>query len=52
MVGISREHANETFSTKQLMQQVNTDGIYATFQAVLPHFGSNNWIGQIIVVSP
>lgn len=36
----------------QLMQQVNPEGLYATIQAVLPHFEANGWSGRIIVVSP
>jgi NAD(P)-dependent dehydrogenase (short-subunit alcohol dehydrogenase family) len=36
----------------QLMQQVNPGGLYASVQAVLPHFKQNGWKGRIIVVSP
>jgi NAD(P)-dependent dehydrogenase (short-subunit alcohol dehydrogenase family) len=39
----------------QLMQRVNTEGLYATVQAVLPWFkknGENGWEGRIVVVSP
>lgn len=36
----------------RLMQQVNPEGLYATVQAALPHFGKNGWKGRIVVVSP
>lgn len=36
----------------KLMQQVNPEGLYASVQAVLPHFEKNGWKGRIIVVSP
>ncbi|KAJ5291066.1 hypothetical protein N7478_000317 [Penicillium angulare] len=36
----------------KLMQQINPEGLYATVQAVLPHFEKNNWKGRIVVVSP
>ena len=36
----------------QLLQRVNPEGLYATIQAVLPHFSNNGWKGRIIVVSP
>ena len=35
-----------------LMQQINPEGLYASVQAALPHFGRNGWKGRIIVVSP
>lgn len=36
----------------RLMQQVNSEGLYATIQAALPYFGRNEWRGRIVVVSP
>jgi NAD(P)-dependent dehydrogenase (short-subunit alcohol dehydrogenase family) len=36
----------------RLMQQINPEGLYATVQAVLPHFEGNGWKGRIVVVSP
>jgi len=36
----------------QLMQKINPEGLYASVQAALPHFGKNGWKGRIIVVSP
>lgn len=36
----------------RLMQQINPEGLYATVQAALPHFGRNDWKGRIVVVSP
>ena len=36
----------------QLMHQVNSEGLYGTIQAALPHFKANAWRGRIIVVSP
>ncbi|CRG92137.1 hypothetical protein PISL3812_09193 [Talaromyces islandicus] len=36
----------------QLMQRINPEGLYASVQAALPHFGKNGWKGRIIVVSP
>lgn len=36
----------------QLMQRVNTEGLYATIQAILPHFKKSGWEGRIVVVSP
>lgn len=36
----------------KLMQQINPEGLYATVQAVLPHFEKNQWKGRIVVVSP
>ncbi|KAJ5232642.1 hypothetical protein N7468_005598 [Penicillium chermesinum] len=36
----------------RLMQQINPEGLYASIQAALPHFGKNGWKGRIIVVSP
>lgn len=36
----------------KLMQQVNPEGLYATIQAALPIFQSNNWQARIVVVSP
>jgi NAD(P)-dependent dehydrogenase (short-subunit alcohol dehydrogenase family) len=36
----------------QLMQRVNTEGLYGTIQASLPQFKKQEWKGRIIVVSP
>jgi NAD(P)-dependent dehydrogenase (short-subunit alcohol dehydrogenase family) len=36
----------------QLMQRVNTEGLYGTIQASLPQFKKQGWKGRIIVVSP
>lgn len=36
----------------QLLQKVNSEGLYGTIQAALPHFKVNGWKGRIIVVSP
>jgi NAD(P)-dependent dehydrogenase (short-subunit alcohol dehydrogenase family) len=43
---------NTPYKRFNLMQQVNVHGLYATIEAVLPHFKSNGWKGRIIVVSP
>ena len=40
------------FKRFQLMQRVNPEGLYATIQALLPHFRNNGWRARIIVVSP
>lgn len=36
----------------KLLQQVNLEGLYATVQTSLPHFGKNGWKGRIVVVAP
>lgn len=36
----------------QLLQKINSEGLYGTVQAALPHFKANGWNGRIIVVSP
>lgn len=36
----------------QLLQKINSEGLYGTIQAALPHFKANGWKGRIIVVSP
>ena len=36
----------------QLLQKTNSEGLYGTIQAALPHFKVNGWKGRIIVVSP
>lgn len=36
----------------QLMQKINPEGLYASVQAAIPHFGKNGWKGRIVVVSP
>ena len=36
----------------RLMQQINPEGLYASVQAVLPHFEAAGGKGRIIVVSP
>lgn len=43
---------NTPFKRFQLMQRVNPEGLYATIQALLPHFKNNGWKARIIVVSP
>lgn len=43
---------NTPFKRFQLMQRVNSEGLYGAIQASLPHFKSNGWRGRIIVVSP
>ena len=34
------------------MQEVNSEGLYATVQAALPYFEKGGWKGRIVVVSP
>ena len=36
----------------QLMQRINPEGLYATIQALLPHFERQAWKARIVVISP
>ncbi|PCG88542.1 Glucose/ribitol dehydrogenase [Penicillium occitanis (nom. inval.)] len=36
----------------QLMQRINSEGLYASVHAALPFFERNQWKGRIVVVSP